>query len=668
MDTLNKVPENLKDRKNERGAALVTVLMISFLLLVAVIALTLEASMNTANVTDATSEEQAFYAAESGVQSVVDALRHNPIPNPLIDPSKTPLPPDPDADVANRIDYVKAVRLSTSNATLPTTAECASADPPPDCEARLSRWLNYNWGPNGGAGAAIKDRIVLGDPNTYSPRDGFAYKVSVTDPDNVAKVIEFHGGQVNIGGLSPYNFPADAKLNSLSVGFLPAPSTVLPIPAGDADTELGKFVFTGNGPTFAADGYTIPSRIRFAIYLSITVPYKTTKVIRGYIEPGTIKIGDSGNVRIFFDSKVYMAGGSAITISDDFNGTIIAEAPPATPTGEGGTYRSGFQITPVPPSAVGVGGETPIKANMTAPEPIRLIIRSTGFGPHGARKELEAVIQKNYFNGLGAPSPLTLIGPPCTPVGTCTPNPIPNNVAPKFVFQPGASTGTKYDGKDVQLKAFLPPIGVTNDTNISQVMSRLQSPPPNKFNGGVFGTPSNIADELPFWLQNPKNLDDTLQQLRKAADSSGTLVKYGQPRPASGGGRYGDFTSASGLTYVEGDLEFSQDGGGLLVVTGSLTFKGGFKFNGLIIVTGPGGILRTGGGSGFLQGNMIVAPYDNWSKTCVSNTLVTNKLDCFYAPRYDISGGGSSDLQYNSNTIKNGLTALTNFVKGVAEK
>ncbi|HEX6279030.1 MAG TPA: hypothetical protein VFZ49_03355 [Pyrinomonadaceae bacterium] len=651
-----------RDRKNERGAALVTVMMVSFLLMVAVIALLLEASMNTANVTDATSEEQAYYAAESGIQSVIDALRHNPAPIPLIDPSMTPVPPDPDAHPANRLDYVKAVRLSTSNATTPTAADCASANPPPDCKARLSRWLRYD--------TAYPDRIVLGS-GTYSPLTGMAYKVTVTDPDNVGQVINFSTGPSNIGGSPTYVFPADTNGNSVTVSFVPKALTVLPIPAGDANTELGSFVFSGNGPTFAANGATISSRVRFAISLNLTVPYNTTKVIRGYIEPGTLGIGNSGNVRIFFDSKVYIVQGSGITISDDYNGTIIAEAPPATPTGEGGTYRSGYQITPVAPSGAGVGaaGTTPIKVNMTAPEPIRLLIRSTGYGPRGSRKELEAVIQKNYFNGLGAPSPLTLVGPACTPVLTCTPVPNASNVAPNFVFQPGASTGTKYDGKDVQLKAFLPPIGVTNDTNIAQVMSRLQQPPPNKFNGGVYGTPSNIADELPFWLQNPKNLDDTLQHLRKAASSSGTLVRLADPRPASGGGRYGDFVTASGLTYVEGDLEFSQDGGGLLVVTGALTFKGGFKFNGLIVVTGKGGILRTGGGSGFLQGNMIVAPYDNWSKTtCMADTLIPSKVNCFYAPRYDISGGGSSDLQYNSNTIKNGLEALTNFVKGVAEK
>ncbi|MFL6467573.1 MAG: hypothetical protein ACJ72Z_06420, partial [Pyrinomonadaceae bacterium] len=84
-----------KCRKGEEGAALVMVLLISFLLVVAISALLLEASVHTANVTDATAEEQAYYAAESGIQSVINVLRHNTAPNPLINPAKTPYPPDP---------------------------------------------------------------------------------------------------------------------------------------------------------------------------------------------------------------------------------------------------------------------------------------------------------------------------------------------------------------------------------------------------------------------------------------------------------------------------------------------------------------------------------------------------------------------------------------------
>jgi len=69
---------------------------------------------------------------------------------------------------------------------------------------------------------------------------------------------------------------------------------------------------------------------------------------------------------------------------------------------------------------------------------------------------------------------------------------------------------------------------------------------------------------------------------------------------------------------------------------------------------------------------MIVAPYTKTGLsnglTCADDAAVLNKLDCFLAPRYDISGGGGSDITYNSNNVANGLTALTNFAKGVAEK
>ncbi len=192
------------------------------------------------------------------------------------------------------------------------------------------------------------------------------------------------------------------------------------------------------------------------------------------------------------------------------------------------------------------------------------------------------------------------------------------------------------------------------------------------FNGSVFGNVSNIAEELPSWLSSPRNLDKTLEQLKATALANGKYYGPAVSPPTPGGGRYGDFATATGITFIDGDLEFSQDGGGILVVTGALTFKGGFEWNGLVVVTGVGGIRRTGGGSGSLQGNMIVAPYTKTglgnSLTCSDSALVVNKLNCFLAPRYDISGGGASEIVYNSNNVTNGLGALTNFVKGVAEK
>ena len=90
-------PIQLSNREGERGAAMVMALLISFLLVAASAGLILSTSMNSANVTDLTAEQQAYSAAESGIQSVVNVLRYkctaavSPCkvrPNPLLDDTK----------------------------------------------------------------------------------------------------------------------------------------------------------------------------------------------------------------------------------------------------------------------------------------------------------------------------------------------------------------------------------------------------------------------------------------------------------------------------------------------------------------------------------------------------------------------------------------------------
>jgi hypothetical protein len=99
-----------------------------------------------------------------------------------------------------------------------------------------------------------------------------------------------------------------------------------------------------------------------------------------------------------------------------------------------------------------------------------------------------------------------------------------------------------------------------------------------------------------------------------------------------------------------------------------------------MIITGPGGLYRAGGGGGNcggnpcgrLEGNVIVAPYNAWSlNTCMPDTTTVqfqDKLNCFFAPQYEISGGGNSDVMGNGQSVGTSLNGLGNFVKGVAEK
>lgn len=621
----------------ERGAALVMVLLISSILLVAVIGLLTEASMNTANVTDATAEEQAYYAAESGIQSVVNVLRGNTV---LPDASRLD-PTKPATDPANKINYSRALRLSASNATTPTSTQCASASPPLDCTPRLSRWMSYD--------TTLTDRVIIGSAAT----PGFSYSVAVVDPDNLSNVMSYTTS-VRLDGIATntktWNGALPADTATIVYDPYSGPATI-DVSSGQAVTDFGRFRLQTTGV-----GVTSFTRTRFAITVSFSQPWFASKVIKGYIESGMIT-GATTTAWILFDSPAFIINGSSITLSGGANYEDTTPLPPPD-----GYYRVGYRVPLVAPLVTAAGetaaGAKSVAGSITAPEPHRLLIRSTGFGPLGARKQLEAIIQKNYFNDLGAPSPLTLIGPACTPVATCTP-PAPTSTwaAPNFVFNPGGSTGTVYNGRDTQNRAFLPPIGVTNDYNFNEVRYGLTHGPPNRYNGAIWGNAENVANDLPFWLQSPKNLNDTLMQLKAVAQASGRYYGPGVTPPGSGG--YGSPLTATGITYIDGPLSFSQQGGGILIVTGKLTFQGGFEFNGLIIVTGAGGIDRTGGGGGMLQGNMIVAPYTDPTGTTLND---------FLAPRYDISGGGNSEIAYNSNNVLAGLGALTNFVKGVAEK
>lgn len=64
-------------RAGERGAALVTSLLVAMLLLAAGGALVATAGMSASNAVDATAEAQAYYAAEAGIQAALTVVRRN---------------------------------------------------------------------------------------------------------------------------------------------------------------------------------------------------------------------------------------------------------------------------------------------------------------------------------------------------------------------------------------------------------------------------------------------------------------------------------------------------------------------------------------------------------------------------------------------------------------
>lgn len=628
-----------RDRTSERGAALVMVLMIAFLLLVASAALLLESSMNTANVTDSVAEQQAYYAAESGIQSALDVLRGNTEANEpmtaslneppnangegwawmnplrLIETSASAAVESPSASpdpTLNRIDFRKAVTVATSNRSNDTSAT-----------ARLSRWLNYNYTP---PGQAVADRVTIGS-GTYNPQNGMAFSVSVSDPDNIGNMVSYStsGRIVLPDGTLASSYTVTSGTNVATISYLPlspSPKTVN-INSGSVDTSLGQFQISYIGDT---NGVTLPTSLRFEIVVNMISPYQATRLVRGLILPGGTIKSNSAGVTLLYDSQVYTLMGSWITIK----GVTGVNLPNAVPP------KIGYEMTPNAPNVA--SGFTSISVTMTPPEPTRVVVRAVGYGPRGAKKQLETVVQKNFFNGLSAPATLTLIGPK-SKTGYAD-----------FTFEPGNSQNVSYSGDDVVSNMLIPSIGTTNAANLDAVESMVLCGKHCKTD--IAGFPSNVTEEMPFWLQNAKNLDDTVESLKLVAKASGRYYAAGQTPP-----NFGDNANARGITFVDGDVSLSGAGGGILVCTGKLTLNGGFDFNGLIIVTGAQGVRRSGSGNGEIHGNMVVAPYDK-----------NNLGGGFHPPQFDTRGGGNSEMRYNSSSVANGMLAVSNFVQGVAEK
>ena len=113
--------------ERERGAALITVLMISTLLLATGGALVLVTGLSTRTAIDATAEMQAYYSAETGLQETLNVLRGNVNPQNSMPANTT-------------IDFRKAITLTSSNLSGDARPSCLASGLNSAC--RLSGWLN----------------------------------------------------------------------------------------------------------------------------------------------------------------------------------------------------------------------------------------------------------------------------------------------------------------------------------------------------------------------------------------------------------------------------------------------------------------------------------------------------------------------------------------------
>src|SRR5215471_3326175 len=120
-------PTNISNTRSERGAALLSSLLVAAVLLIAGGVLIQVTSMSATNAIDTTSQAQAYYGAEAGLQAALNALRGNYAPTGSAMPAGM-----------TTINFRNAVTVASSN-------DCPNgAGGDPSTVARLSRWLPYS--------------------------------------------------------------------------------------------------------------------------------------------------------------------------------------------------------------------------------------------------------------------------------------------------------------------------------------------------------------------------------------------------------------------------------------------------------------------------------------------------------------------------------------------
>lgn len=638
-------------RARERGAALITVLLVSTLMLAAGGAVIMSTAMTATNSIDSTGEAQAYTAAEAGIQAALNVMRGNVAPSPLPTPNAGSTVSDD-----NKINFRRAVTRGSSSS--PSTPSSNKPSDPASAPIRLSRWLTYNYtSPD----STYPDRVILGDPATYSPLTGMAYRVEVEDPDASDTVDFTTEGVFDCRGVSNCTVSANKRtitfttpvlgLGSLSITYLPrAAASFTAWPANTAQT-FGKFTVSTTGVSVS-----IPS-------LGTTKPTFTLRVTQTKPWSGTTQ----------FVATVESTSVPAVSVSTlDFTYKSA--------TAEETRYQLCNSCDPLEilkPSA----GDTTIGSTITAPNPRRLIIRSIGYGPRGAQKRLAAELNRFKLE-LDPPAPIVIRGADPDPAGS---------VPAEMTFDLGDSAAKHYSGADLGgIDSPKPTVAINlydwhagrggikkgstvadpelSILDVDTIPNPWPTPAPTPLSPAP-GTPGVSAPEsvlTPDWLTTADKARTFLLEMEKTARE--TDVTTGRPN-----GRYFDASNKASLNGYAGDddpytpmitfvdSDFTLEGGaGLLIVTGRLTLKGNDDFKGIILVLGKGEVVRSGSGNGKVQGSWVVAHFNR------TFPLGTESRK-FLAPSFDVSGGGNGAFDFDSRKIRDANNVLGGRIVGVVE-
>ena len=554
---------NTDKRTGERGAALITMLLVSMLLLGAGGALIMTTMMSANNSVGSTAEMQAYYVAEAGMQSALNVLRGNTKPR---------------VNANDKMSFRTAVVPSISNGGYAGTL-------------RLAGWLPYNDPSNPNSLVPISLGSITG-----------GYRIVVENADPNSHIVEFHTDGIIDGSsaATPYQktFGTVAGNDEVTIRYSGQSATTLtPDPNHYpliTNSNLGSFVIV-RPLTSTKNGVSIP-KTSFRVVITQTLPWAATTTLEGTFE-GKVDTAAT-TLKATFEKASVKADGTVYALN-------LAS----------GTQVLNFSYTASPTS-------TAVAAKVTSPDPKRLLLKSYGFGPQGAEKHLELMLSRAFLE-IEAPATVTLRGADdCSPV----------------TLDSGSSGAKYYSGKDLsgfspQRPAFAVSPCDEEEANAGIKKHDTVDDPEIGLLGDDDSVPGHV--KMPSFLKDANKARAYLNGLQAKAKSVGRLFKSGVTISES--------INKPQFTFVDGDATLT-DGAGFLVVTGTLTMRGNANFRGMILVLGKGVLIRNGGGNGDILGAITIAAFNRTSGNFLPATFHTN-------------GGGNSNVQYDSDSLNNGLAA-----------
>jgi hypothetical protein len=369
---------------------------------------------------------------------------------------------------------------------------------------------------------------------------------------------------------------------------------------------LGSFVIE-RPVTSTADDVVI-DKTGFELTITQTLPWAATVYLEGTFE-GEVDT-TSTTVTVTFDKASVKADGTNFAL--DLGGTKV--------------LNLGFTGGP---------SSTAIPVKVTSPDPRRLLLKSYGFGPHGAEKRLEMMVNKVYFD-FESPAGVTLRGADdCSPLSLDT----------------GSSGAKWYSGVDAANVEPQRPAFAVTPCDKDEAQAGIKKPdtvvdPEIGLLGDDETTPGSV--DTPSFLDTANRARAYLNGLQSKAQTHNRYFK-----PSCGSAITINDSINSGLfTFVDGDCTL-QNGAGILVVTGTLTMRGNTEFRGIILVLGDGVLIRNGGGDGSILGGITIAAFGRTAGDFTAPTFLTN-------------GGGDSTVQYSSAPVSMAMGSGSN-VSGIRE-